>query len=138
MSKHRRGLRRAAVGAAAALLVGASLSAVSPVAAHAGLNDCYNSGAMTCLWSGGGYTGEIYLIANGGGRHGPCQLDSLGNRSDFASSLRNNTIDTQQMWVDVNFSGPSITIAPQTNRPFLSATFDKKLSSWKGVCYITL
>lgn len=112
------------------------LIATTAPAAQASLNDCFNTGAMTCLYNGSNYAGSPYKIINSGGIQGTCQLQNLGAYNNWAASVYNSTIYTQYMWTNQNFTGSQLTISPQSGFSSLSSTFNYNLESWRGFCSV--
>lgn len=116
--------------AAAALGSLCLVGGVTPTAEAA--SNCTSSGALACYYNGTNYTSTRGVIPDGA-QSGPCQLGDILNY--YASSLYNNSINTQTWYTGKNFAGSSITVARQSGRTTLSSTFNNNLRSWKGTCY---
>ncbi len=106
------------------------LAGVVPTANAA--SSCPSSGALACYYDGANYTSTRNVIPDGG-VSGACQLGPI--TAYWASSLYNNSVDSQKWFTTTNFGGSSITVDRQSGKATLSATFNNNIKSWKGTCY---
>lgn len=119
----------------ATLTVVAALSLHSfgtPAPAHAAASDCWNSGAVGCLWDGARYGNPIAPLSST--KNGPCQIHDLAGWNNRTSSVWNNSVWTQRMWTNKKFTGSQLTIRKQSGISSLSSRFNNNLESWKGHC----
>lgn len=119
----------------ATLTVVAALSLNSvgtPAPAHAAASDCWNSGALACLWDGSNFGKPIHrILPNMNDRCGILDLRGWNNRT---SSVWNNSVWKQWMWTHKRFTGARLTISKQSGVSSLSSRFNNNLESWKGRC----
>lgn len=120
-----------AIPAGALLSVGLAVS-VAPSAAAA--SNCPSSGGLACYYDGANYSSTRGVIIDAD-FSGTCYLS--GDQFYFltASSLYNNSINTQTWYTGSNFTGSTITVARQSGRATLSSPFNNNIRSWKGTCY---
>lgn len=115
---------------AMALVSAALVTGIAPSADAA--SNCTSSGGLACYYDGANYTGTRHSFPDSA-PSGPC---SRANLFDYwASSLYNNSVNTQTWFNGTNFSGSSITVGRQSGRATLSSTFNNRIKSWKGTCY---
>ncbi len=106
------------------------LAGVAPTA-HAASN-CPSTGNLACYYDGANYASTRNVIPDAG-FSGDCYLGPL--TAYWASSLYNNSVNTQIWYTNADWTGSSISVNRQSGKATLSATFNNNIKSWKGTCY---
>lgn len=122
-------VKRLAIGVA---LMSVGLLASIVPQAEAASNCPSTSNGLACYYNGTSYTGTRGVIP-WSEVTGTCYFNVFSFTT--ASSLYNNTINTQTWYTGANYSGSSITVARQSGRASLSSPFNNNIRSWKGTCY---
>lgn len=117
---------------AATICAASVYASASP--ANASLTQCYQSGAMACLYDKASYLGEFFTLRPKTNEVGPCARDlSEWGFNNRASSLYNNSIYQQEYYTG-SFSGYHFVLSAQSGKSSLSSTYNNKISSMTGYC----
>lgn len=118
--------------AVATMLLSSGLAAGLTSSAEAASN-CPSSGGLACYYDSANYAGSRGVIPDSTTVTGPCQLNIFSFTT--ASSLYNNSINTQTWYTTSNYGGSSISVSRQSGRATLSSPYNNNIRSWKGTCY---
>lgn len=108
---------------------GLALGMTSPAQAA---SNCYTTGGLACYYDGSNYGGARGVIQDSD-FSGTCYLNIFAFTT--ASSLANNSVNSQTWYRNSNYSGSTVTVARQSGVATLSSTMNNNVRSWKGTCY---
>lgn len=115
--------------ATALMSSGLAVSLSSPAQAA---SNCPSTGGLACYYDSTNYGGARGVIPDSD-FSGTCYFNVFSFTT--ASSLYNNSINTQTWYRNANYSGASVAVSRQSGRTSLSSTLNNNIRSWIGTCY---